>query len=248
MKVSICIPWRDRAWVAPYTLASLAAQTYPKELLSVNFIAHNCIDSTEEILAEWIAERELEYRYASLRIVQDDTPPDGRTSNERDRSERDPRHAQARLKNSLKDSLDPGEFFFFCDSDILLHPRCIESLVKADKDIVGGLAAVTPQRTLWNYFPRTRQPGQSFLRDFTPVPQELTQVGLVAGIILYSPRACRACNFLFVGTGEDEGAIRDAERVGIGVWLEPRAKGEHVMLQESLPESVGRWRAWVTAG
>lgn len=244
-KVSICIPWRDRAWVAPYTLASLAAQTYPKELTSVNFIAHNCDDDTEAALIEWLVNHEHEYRYTTLKTARDDTPPDGRTSRERDRSANDPRHAQARLKNRLKDSLDADESFFFCDSDILLHPRCIEALVLADKDIVGGLAAVTPSRDVWNYFPRTTAPGQPFRRDCSRLPSVLTPVGLVAGIMLYSPKACACTSFRFIGTGEDEGAIRDAEREGISVWLEPRAQGEHVMLRECLGESVERWRAWL---
>lgn len=238
-KVSICIPWRDRAWVAPATLASIEAQTYPKELLSINFIAHNCTDGTFDILHAWILKNIDKYRYCELVPVKDSTRPDGRHSLIRDRTEKDPRHAQATLKNMLVGMCDENEYWFFCDSDVILHPQCIERLVTADKDIVGGLTNVTPDNTMWNYFPLTEQPGMPYSRaGVTEPPLVLTQVSAVFGILLYSPRAYKTCSFKFIGTGEDEGALRDAERVGISVWLQPAAMGRHVMRQEDLPAAL----------
>ena len=246
-KVTICVPVRDRAWILPYTLASIEAQSYPMRKLAFRFICHNCTDNSWEIIREWSFSAALtgRCRYFTLTTCEDDTPPDGRTSAQRDGSVRDPRHAQARLKNLLKKGLGSDEWFFFFDSDILLAPDALSMMVAARKDIVGGLANVLPGVECWNYFPRNSHPGAPFVRDNSPVPTELVQVGLVAGLILYSPRAHRTCDFNFQGVGEDEGAIRDAERRGFSVWLEPRAIGEHVMRREDLADAVVCWEKWV---
>lgn len=252
-KVSICIPWRDRAWVAPATLASIEAQTYPKEFLSINFIAHNCTDGTFDILHAWILKNIDKYRYCELVPVKDSTRPDGRHSLIRDRTEKDPRHAQATLKNMLVGMCDENEYWFFCDSDGILHPRCIEYLVQADKDIVGGLINVTPEESMWNFFP-LQEPGAPFkgVEGRKNPPDVLSKVGFICGILLYSPMAKAACRFSFdnipgcgKSIGEDEGAIRDAERHGIEIWMEPKARGLHVMSPEMLAPMKARWEEWL---
>lgn len=247
--VNITFPARDRAWVLPHTLAALSALRYPADRLSFRFIAHNCSDATEAILRKWCLDNEHLYRYAEVERVTDNTPQDGRTSRERDRSDNDPRHAQGRLKNRLKAAREPHEHWAFLDSDVILHPDALMWMVKARKDIVGGLTNVTPAdyqgERLYNYFPANERPGMPFRRQpGSAVPRTLTRVGLVAGILLYSPLACRHCNFGFVGVGEDEGAIRDAEQFHIGVYLEPRAHGVHVMKQEHLEHAVMEWESW----
>ena len=248
-ELTITFPARDRAWVLPHTLKALEAQTYPAEKLAFRFIAHNCTDSTYELLQEWCATHDLLYRYCQVERVTDDTPMDGRTSRERDRSARDPRHAQGRLKNKLKSGLDRREWWGFLDSDVLLHPDAFRLMAQARKDIVGGLTNVTPAdyagECLWNYFPANPRPGMPFRRiPGSPVPASLERVGLVAGILLYSPLAVRHCSFDFIGVGEDEGAIRDAEQFNLGVYLEPRARGVHVMAREHLEAAVKEWEAW----
>lgn len=236
--VTISIPVRDRDWVLPWTIFYLTNQNYPEDLLAFRFIAHNCTDGSLEILKDFQKRYNGAYRYIDIIEHRDDTKPDGRNTFARDRSEQDPRHAQARLKNMLLDALSADEWWFFCDSDILLYRNCIWRLVETRKDIVGGLANVNPTHTLWNYFPLNEKHGMPFRRDDRPVPVELTQVGLVAGILLYSPAAWSKVRFAFIGVGEDEAAIRCAEGAGIPIWLEPRARGEHVMAPEYLNSAL----------
>jgi len=241
--VRITFPARDRAWVLPHTLLAIENLRYPKDKISLEFIAHNCQDETYDTLTEWCDNNGTEYRYHTVDEVHDATPPDGRTSRERDRSPNDPRHAQGRLKNRC---LAANEHWFFLDSDVLLHPDALRLMAEAQKDIVGGLANVTPDPPyIWNYFPANPGPGMPFRRNSDPLPTTLTRVGLVCGILLYSPRAARDCSFSFVGVGEDEGAMRDAERLGYEVWLEPRAYGRHVMRREDLPKAVEEWETWL---
>ncbi|MCD6317618.1 glycosyltransferase family 2 protein [Candidatus Aerophobetes bacterium] len=144
---------RNREWCLNEFLDGIYSQDYPKDKLSVLFVANNCTDNTIPMLKEWADKHRDEYN--SIRIVEKNYPI----------TEQEGEHVWSakkidqmiEMRNYCLNSIDGNDYLFFIDSDIVLqHPRTLKHLSLLDKDVIAevfwakwGKLANPPLANVW---------------------------------------------------------------------------------------------------
>ena len=127
-RYAVVIAARNEQAVLPQLLKSIAAQTYPQELLTVFVVADNCTDQTAQIA----------HRYGANVFVRHSTVQVGKG------------YALAFLFDKIKDNYGLAAFdgYFVFDADNVLRPTFIAEMHKAH---AAGYAVLTSYRNSKNY-------------------------------------------------------------------------------------------------
>lgn len=124
------------------------------------------------------------------------------------------------------------EYFLSLDSDVLLHPDGIRTLIDAigqGWDAVGGKCYLSPGRECPNYAVLHREK----VLHRPDAEGGLFPVDVLMAVKLMSP-AAYAVNYTAAKSGEDEGWSTNCRNVGLKLAWDSRVVNKHVMQKEHL--------------
>jgi cellulose synthase/poly-beta-1,6-N-acetylglucosamine synthase-like glycosyltransferase len=236
--VCISIPWRDRAWILPYTLESIVNSDYPKEKIGMRFIVNDSKDDTFRMLMQFKDDYRNKYRFISIWTFNMGSVKDNRTYDVRKKTI----YNMQVLKNVLVDALSKrDEYWFYMDSDICLKPDTLKLLVEADKSAIAGLCK-TGEGDIYNflmYESHMNRFGRGFDAKKILASKDPVKVDLIAGILLFRYEVAKKIRFYqssVANLTEDEGATRDMMHHKIERWIHPGACCYHIMDDKQLDD------------
>ena len=229
-RIMIAAPVRNRAWILTRYLDAIIRLDYPKEYISLLWIANDCQDDTFSILQTW--ERILSpMGYADVAVCSVDT---GRTESEYKGKIRlaGPRHRAypilANLRNIIREVAiaQDVDYLLSVDSDIILHPDTLKRLLNHR---VGSVAALIDNGFgTYNYL-SYNETKNKFYRERESPSKSIFPVGLTGACCLYSKKSLIEGHFFVGRTGEDEGMALSLKSAGIQMYVDGTLKLEHIM-------------------
>jgi hypothetical protein len=137
---------RDRSWILPRYLEHLYDLGYDKSKIIIYWVVNDSVDESEKLLLDFKKKYEHEYRQIVIEKVKNRAPIYKRAI------AKSPSAAQkywfdvysnlAALRNKVIDKvleLNDVKYLFNIDSDILINPNDLQTLVDSNKDIVAGI-------------------------------------------------------------------------------------------------------------
>ncbi len=218
--ILIASPIRNRSWILSEYLYFLSRLDYPKKNLSFHFILNDSLDSSAEILADWKAAHEKEYRYIRISEVNFDYPHDWGEDrvvtaeamlNRKNKTYK----SLSVLRNLILDLawLDMDvDYLFSVDSDILVNPDILNKLLATNKDIVAGL--IGNGNFNYNFMPLAGH------RNILPL-EKLFEVTTTGAVMLISRKVFenKLIRYSPEKTGEDEGFCMSARTHGFKSYV-----------------------------
>lgn len=223
-RILIGCPIRDRAWILPRYLKSLAALS-PEFDISYGFIVNDCSDRTPEMLRRFqaenpgqvmIIEHNLSSRHSSLR--------GGYAV-----------HNLVILRNLLISLFLSGkwDYLFSVDSDILVEPDTLRVLLDANLPVVSALIENGQHLGGGSFSNICALQGRSFRPMGIPEEEGLIPVDLTGAVILIkrSVLAEKGVRYHYHRQGEDAGFCLDARQKGIPIYCHTGVRPQHIMLK-----------------
>ena len=151
---------RNKEHVLPRYLACVSSLTYSKKQIHLYIRTNNNEDGTEAVLTSWLWEHSLEYASVDFLSYQDPVLMDDRSA---------PHHwvgnirrlrALAKIREeSLNTAREMGvDFYFVCDCDNFIIPRCLSDLISLGLPIAGPLLlSLTEGDPFANFFLREEE-------------------------------------------------------------------------------------------
>lgn len=209
-------PVHERGWVLRHWFDHLAAQG---QELTVVLNYGPSTDDTLEIIKN-------ESRF-EIRVIETDGVPHqkGRLWN-MSRYE-----VMARLRNDLLEvvrDLKP-DFYLSCDTDMLLPPRAIQTLVETIEPY-DGIAPLTFMTQQGTDFPNCLDEN---LQRPAYVPHGITEIYAVFGTVLMKP-SLYAVDYAAHSWGEDLGWAANAKAAGLRMAMNADVRVKHVMYPQAL--------------
>jgi len=224
MTVTIGSLIRDRAWILNDFLGHLLDETFPRAQTALYFLINDSKDESEAILRSFKRAHDSEYLRIDIEVMNLGTVKDER---------RTPIRLQVieslvTLRNRMLQAMDT-DWLLNVDSDILLEPGSIESLLRTGKEIVSGLINNADPRVAYH-------PNIYDLKLISPYREFPTtrpfQVNVTGALILYSRKACKTVEFRYSPLGEDVGFCRNARAAGFEIWCEPGVTAYHARCRD----------------
>ncbi len=258
--VTIATPVRNRDWMLSYFLSGIEALSYPEDKLGFHFILNDSTDLSGDILRQWRSrcyfEHKRKYRYIKINEVNMGCPKDlGEDGKGRDSQEKNkelsfmPRDmytykALSILRNLALDvaKLDSDlSYLWFVDSDVILCPGVLNSLLATGKHIVAALISnACGQDTAYNFLHFNGL-------DRKVIPDKLFEVKTTGACMLISKEVFNNKGVRYTeeyGTGEDAGFCETARQQGYKCFVLVE-KQQHIMKREQLlivnQSEMNRW-------
>ena len=169
--VMFAILARNKEHVLPRYLACVSSLTYSKKQIHLYIRTNNNEDGTEAVLTSWLWEHSLEYASVDFLSYQDPVLMDDRSA---------PHHwvgnirrlrALAKIREeSLNTAREMGvDFYFVCDCDNFIIPRCLSDLISLGLPIAGPLLlSLTEGDPFANFFLREEEMKDGYLYRVQP--------------------------------------------------------------------------------
>ncbi len=228
-KVLIGCPVRNRGWILPYYLEGLKGLDYPDEDIIYCFIVNNSTDDTLEIL------QHFQSRTSSLvKIINCDLL----TSSNHRRGYYNFFHLAILRNILLEEFLKSGAAYLLSvDSDIVLPPYALQSLIDADLDIISALVCNGHEigdLKRYNILNRKSNGRYEYVTEFpTDRIFEVDCTG-AAYLIKREVIAKHQVRYSANKGAEDIGFCETAQAKGIKIWCNPAVKGHHEMIEKGL--------------
>lgn len=216
-------PVRNRAWILPRHLEAVQANT-PQRML---YVYGDCEDGTADAL----------YRHAQALWVRFDT---GYPGWKRDGKGEERYHSRnmSRLRNyHLLESTRHWPdltHVWSVDSDVLPEPDVLDRLLAVDQPIVGAYVPIGPENDTpiftvdWD-----REMGQAKRRGCEKLLGDPLRATLVGACVLIRRDAIDAgIHYGVHPQGEDGHFCDEARALGLGIWVDPMARCQHVYEEE----------------
>ncbi len=230
VKIGLFLYIRDRAWILGKTLDSILKQTYNTKNIHLRLLFNDCEDSSKAI-AEDFKQKNLD-KFHDIEIYEwnfNEESDDRRVYEKRQKAI----HRMAFLKNLLFNSFVNSQTNYdklmFFDSDIILNENAIELMVKADKDIIGGVVKTHPRELgIYNYL--FYNPLEGMYRRLREI-NGLERVDYISGFTMFDKKTFSKIKFgfKFNGSSDDDFAMDIARENGFEIWADTNITGEHVM-------------------
>lgn len=141
-KVIIGCPIQNREWALPQYLGGIVNQTFPKKQTVLYFYANNCTDGTAEALRKFA--RAYSDKYAGIYIDEAKIYKGRQDPQDRNKKRDYTLFAVARngfLKNvkTIMNVLQGATHLFSVDSDVVLPPKALDTLLSEEKDMISLL-------------------------------------------------------------------------------------------------------------
>jgi hypothetical protein len=217
-KILVAAPFKDRAWAVPYWYDGILAQEIDVTVLALLSASE---DETETALKE-----------RNVVIVNDERP--GRKAIEvagHHWGSIETYHYMATLRNQLLDIADGYDYFFSLDSDIVLPPGVLKTMLRAIKQYPGVHAPAVNMAingVAWNTM--------SWVNPHVPSLAHRTQkhpsggkVDVVMAAMLLDAEAIEVCSWAQHSQGEDVGFCLTAEQHGVKRYWHDNLRCEHMM-------------------
>lgn len=230
-EITIGGPVRNRAWILPMYLQKLYELDYPKGKIRFLFVLNDSKDSSEQILIDFKNKYRSEYAGFRMFTINAGTPEDSRMTDEG----RTPIYYHlANVRNSLIEKIETP-YYLSVDTDILVPPHTIKTLLESDKDMVAGV--------IWNDY--IRKPSAVYpdarpnfminnggkLEHYKKYPlNSLFEVHTTGAVCLMSKAICEKVRFHGSQKGEDIPFCIEAREKGFSVWVNSRVFAHHIMI------------------
>ncbi|MBO8159799.1 glycosyltransferase [Thermosyntropha sp.] len=226
-KVMIGCPVRNRAWILPEYLKALENLDYPHEYREYCFIINNSTDRTEQILQEFAVTSLSKVKL----IVCNLEKPRGHR-----RGEYSFKHLSY-LRNLLLEHFMNSDclYLFSVDSDIIVPPNALATLIEDGYDIVSALVGnghYLGDDQVFNIL-REQTPGRYVhIKEFPqnkPFPVDCT-----GAAYLIHRRVIKEYKVRYSAErgAEDIGFCEKARLQGIKVYCDPRVRCLHIMQEK----------------
>ena len=231
--ITIGCPVRDREQYLPYYLDCIKKQDYPLNKITLLFVENDSQDSTFSILNKFKSENSSLFHRINIYKYDLNVPQDSRYKSHRRQVLY---HSLAKLRNYWLSHVRT-DYAISCDSDIMMPPHIVSTLVSHRLDYVAGLVCN-------GYLSDSKQPTRItniFKKgvfggiQITDYPENsLIKVDYSGAIMCLSKKACKLGKFAYFPQGED-GAFCDSLRnQGIKLYCDTSCKCTHVMSLELL--------------
>jgi len=246
--VFLSAPVSNRDWVISYYLRNLYNLDYNKKLISIFWVINNSKDDTMKLLFDFKNKYESEYESIRIEIFNDSSvPKDERTVEVREKYIYQ-RLADLRnycVREFLRTNCD---YFFSCDSDILIRKDCLSRLVSHEKDFCSALIyngylfhpedpSAYPNilklvendryKHIVNY--RTKHPESNFEKP-------LIRCDFTGAVFTMSRKACSVVRYEWHRQGEDEPASKSIREAGMEIFCDVYNYNQHVMDEKFLEQ------------
>lgn len=225
MTIMIGCPLQQRAWILPVYLNSIEKIDFPKEDIHLAFLVNNSSDNTLEILHRFKDAHYDEYYDIEIALACDFDYTDNRIGN-RDYG------CIADVKNEWLDMRYPSdEFAFIVDSDVLVPPEVLSTLLGHQKDMISALVMTLMFRGM-DFYNMMDWNGSMYVhrREWN---ERLLKVDYTAGCVLMS-KALLDTNPRYGDHRQGEDCIfcRDAQKAGYEVFIDTGILCNHVMFKK----------------
>lgn len=223
-RVMIGCPVRDRAWILPRYLRCLLNLAYPQTQLEYAFIINNCLDNTPDVLEDF-----AQKQTSPVRLVYDNSQTrSGCTRGYYSFSR------LAELRNQLLAQLLDSEcdYLFSLDSDILVSPSTLSSLLENQCDIVSALVyngLINGRQPVYNILERIG--ADQFVHITNFCRNALLRVDCTGAAYLIRRKVIAGHGVRYSSRygAEDIGFCMDAHRKGLKIFCDTRLECCHVM-------------------
>jgi hypothetical protein len=245
-EVTIGAPVRNRAWILGDYLAHLVTLDYPRDKIRFVFILNDSTDNSEVILSDFKKVHEKEYKEIKIIKMDQGAIQDARITEVREKIYT----TLSQIRNVLIGQIETP-YLFSIDTDILVPPHALKTLVESDKDIVAGV--------VWNDFverpvavyPNVRtnlliEDENGLIDHYMKYPlKSLFRVHSTGAMYLLKKEVCQQVLYCYDPQGEDIGFCKMAKEKGIEVWANSNVYGSHVMIvyQAICKDCVSRCKA-----
>jgi glycosyltransferase involved in cell wall biosynthesis len=225
-KIMIACPVRNRAWILPRYLKSISDLEYPSEYLCYCFVINDCIDSTPNLLADFARERPGQVKIIVQNLGR-------RQSKSHLRGYYHFAHL-AQLRNILLLAFQKSDcdYLFSVDSDILLPPLALNTLLEDDCAIISALVCNGHELgdpSIHNILKHDGQGGWIAIRDFPR--NRVFEVDCTGAAYLLKREVIDKYGVRYSATygAEDIGFCQDAASKGLKIFCDGRVECEHHM-------------------
>lgn len=223
-KVMIGCPVRNRAWILPRYLEALDNMDYPHHHREYCFIVNNSTDGTEAILRGFALNSPAQVK---ITVVNFEDAGGTRRGEYRLKN-------LAYLRNLLLNEfmLSDCTYLFSVDSDILVPPPALSSLISHKTDIVSALVPnghLLGDENIYNILSRDQKGNYIHIKDFPR--DKIFAVDITGAAYLINKRVIKegGVRYSAAGGAEDIGFCERAKSLGFKIYCDPRIKCEHVM-------------------
>ncbi len=223
-KIMIGCPIRNRAWILPDYLQAILNFDYPAELIELCFIVNDCQDSTPAILSDFAAAHEN-----PVYLYYDNQDHSGKHQRGYYNFRR-----LAHLRNQLITAFlrTDCEYLFSLDSDIIMPPESIMTLLGAQRDIISALVwngGDIGSHDTYNILKQAENGDYLHIREF-PV-NGVFEVDCTGAAYLLRRRVLSEFMIRYDADygAEDIGFCKSAQRAGIKLYCHSGVRGRHFM-------------------
>lgn len=223
IKVMIGCPVRNRAWILPRYLEALEAMDYPHQDREYCFIVNNSTDGTETLLHQFARNA---FSPVKICVVNFNHP----------RGEQRGEYCfknLAYLRNLLLNQfvLSECSYLFSVDSDIIVPPHALSSLIEHGCDIISALVPngeLLKDGKIFNILRKAGNGRYVHIKDF---PREkILEVDVTGAACLIHRRVIeRGARYSDIYGAEDIGFCEEARSLGFKIFCAPFVECEHVM-------------------
>jgi len=238
--VTISAPISNREAYIPSYLKCILSQTYPKELTNLYFLINNSQDNSQTLLKQFKKKYQISYNKIDVKIYNNSKIPSSKDRLNRIIDNSLYEHL-AYIRNLIFESIDT-DWVFSVDSDIMLTPDSLDTLIKSGKKAISGLVCngheFVKSSPFTDPYKFTNVMYLNNLHKYTHFRKSqlkgIIEVDMTGAIILLHRSLYKTCKYRSDNQGEDIPFCQDIQKLKEKIYCNTDVKLAHCMNLELL--------------